>query len=216
MLDAVPDDSARRCCRRSASPRPSKAFPTLQDALQIPTLNIRGLASVLRRCRRAHDHSRSRDRGDRHPAGQGDARPTSSRSSAPHIAKQGYHSSTANPTTRRGRSTRKLARDRASDRRPSAFRTSPLGSAGARASSTAITQTLRRSRPCSCGRSAARCRSRRSSTRSGFPAMLVPTVNFDNNQHEENENLRLGTSSSIVTIAAVLRCERPCQATTQR
>ena len=26
----------------------------------------------------------------------------------------------------------------------------------------------------------------------GFPAILVPTVNFDNNQHEENENLRIG------------------------
>ena len=40
----------------------------------------------------------------------------------------------------------------------------------------------------------------------GFPALLVPTVNFDNNQHEENENLRLGTFfDSIVTIAAVLR-----------
>ena len=40
----------------------------------------------------------------------------------------------------------------------------------------------------------------------GFPALLVPTVNFDNNQHEENENLRLGTFfDSIVTIAALLR-----------
>ena len=40
----------------------------------------------------------------------------------------------------------------------------------------------------------------------GFPAMLVPTVNFDNNQHEENENLRLGAFfDSIVTIAALLR-----------
>jgi acetylornithine deacetylase/succinyl-diaminopimelate desuccinylase-like protein len=39
----------------------------------------------------------------------------------------------------------------------------------------------------------------------GFPALLVPTVNFDNNQHEENENLRLGTFfDSIVTIAAIL------------
>jgi len=40
----------------------------------------------------------------------------------------------------------------------------------------------------------------------GFPALIVPTVNFDNNQHEENENLRIGTFlDSIVTIAAVLR-----------
>jgi acetylornithine deacetylase/succinyl-diaminopimelate desuccinylase-like protein len=40
----------------------------------------------------------------------------------------------------------------------------------------------------------------------GFPAVLVPTVNFDNNQHEENENLRIGALlEGIVTIAAVLR-----------
>ena len=38
-----------------------------------------------------------------------------------------------------------------------------------------------------------------------FPAVLVPIVNFDNNQHEENENPRLGTFfEGIVTIAAVL------------
>jgi acetylornithine deacetylase/succinyl-diaminopimelate desuccinylase-like protein len=40
----------------------------------------------------------------------------------------------------------------------------------------------------------------------GFPAVIVPLVNFDNNQHEENENLRLGTFfDGIVTVAAVLR-----------
>ena len=36
----------------------------------------------------------------------------------------------------------------------------------------------------------------------GFPAVIVPVVNFDNNQHEENENLRLGNLfEAIVTIA---------------
>jgi acetylornithine deacetylase/succinyl-diaminopimelate desuccinylase-like protein len=40
----------------------------------------------------------------------------------------------------------------------------------------------------------------------GFPAISVPIVNFDNNQHGENENLRLGhLSRGIVTLAAVLR-----------
>ena len=39
----------------------------------------------------------------------------------------------------------------------------------------------------------------------GFPAILVPTVNFDNNQHEENENLRLGHFfQAIEIIAAVI------------
>jgi acetylornithine deacetylase/succinyl-diaminopimelate desuccinylase-like protein len=40
----------------------------------------------------------------------------------------------------------------------------------------------------------------------GFPAVLVPTVNFDNNQHEENENLRLGhLFQAIEIVAAILR-----------
>jgi len=42
----------------------------------------------------------------------------------------------------------------------------------------------------------------------GFPAILVPVVNFDNNQHEENENLRLGNLfRGVVTYAAVLRMQ---------
>ena len=39
----------------------------------------------------------------------------------------------------------------------------------------------------------------------GFPALAVPTVNFDNNQHSPNENVRLGHFfDSIVTMAAIL------------
>jgi acetylornithine deacetylase/succinyl-diaminopimelate desuccinylase-like protein len=39
----------------------------------------------------------------------------------------------------------------------------------------------------------------------GFPAISVPTVNFDNNQHAENENLRLGHFfRAITTMAALL------------
>ena len=39
----------------------------------------------------------------------------------------------------------------------------------------------------------------------GFPALAVPTVNFDNNQHSPNENVRLGHFfDSIVTMAAIM------------
>jgi acetylornithine deacetylase/succinyl-diaminopimelate desuccinylase-like protein len=42
----------------------------------------------------------------------------------------------------------------------------------------------------------------------GFPAVSVPTVNFDNNQHGENENLRLGHFfKSVGIIAAAMRLE---------
>jgi acetylornithine deacetylase/succinyl-diaminopimelate desuccinylase-like protein len=42
----------------------------------------------------------------------------------------------------------------------------------------------------------------------GFPAIGVPTVNFDNNQHSENENLRLGHFwNAIATIGALLQLD---------
>ena len=40
----------------------------------------------------------------------------------------------------------------------------------------------------------------------GFPVISIPVVNFDNNQHSENENLRLENLwKAIVTFADVLR-----------
>jgi acetylornithine deacetylase/succinyl-diaminopimelate desuccinylase-like protein len=40
----------------------------------------------------------------------------------------------------------------------------------------------------------------------GFPVISIPVVNFDNNQHSENENLKLDNLwKAIVTFAAVLR-----------
>ena len=44
MLDAVPEDGARMLETFGVA-APERAFPKLQDALQQPTLNIRGLAS---------------------------------------------------------------------------------------------------------------------------------------------------------------------------
>jgi acetylornithine deacetylase/succinyl-diaminopimelate desuccinylase-like protein len=40
----------------------------------------------------------------------------------------------------------------------------------------------------------------------GMPAIGVPVVNFDNNQHSNNENLRLGNLwNAIVSFAAILQ-----------
>jgi acetylornithine deacetylase/succinyl-diaminopimelate desuccinylase-like protein len=37
------------------------------------------------------------------------------------------------------------------------------------------------------------------------PAIVIPTVNFDNHQHSDNENVRLGhLFTSVVTVAALL------------
>jgi acetylornithine deacetylase/succinyl-diaminopimelate desuccinylase-like protein len=39
----------------------------------------------------------------------------------------------------------------------------------------------------------------------GVPAVGVPIVNFDNNQHGDNENLRLGNLwSGVVSLAGLL------------
>ena len=38
----------------------------------------------------------------------------------------------------------------------------------------------------------------------GFPAVVLPTVNFDNNQHEENENLRLGQFFQAIELIAIV------------
>ena len=45
MLDAVPED-AGEMLRTFGVAAPEQAFPQLQDALQYPTLNIRGLSSA--------------------------------------------------------------------------------------------------------------------------------------------------------------------------
>jgi acetylornithine deacetylase/succinyl-diaminopimelate desuccinylase-like protein len=40
----------------------------------------------------------------------------------------------------------------------------------------------------------------------GMPAIGVPVVNFDNNQHSDNENLRLQNLwDAVVSFAAVLK-----------
>ena len=40
----------------------------------------------------------------------------------------------------------------------------------------------------------------------GIPAVMVPTVNADNNQHAENENIRVGNYvEGVKTFLAILR-----------
>src|SRR5690606_30140001 len=48
------------------------------------------------------------------------------------------------------------------------------------------------------------------------PAILVPIVNFDNNQHEENENLRVGACFKGSGILAVVRAREPGRAAAGR
>ena len=81
MLDAVPDDSAEML-KTFGVAAPSKAFPAAAGRAAVPDAQRARPRQRPRRRRRADDHSRPRDRGDRHPAGQGNAARRSRREAA--------------------------------------------------------------------------------------------------------------------------------------
>jgi acetylornithine deacetylase/succinyl-diaminopimelate desuccinylase-like protein len=203
MLDAVPDDSAKMLQAFGVA-APEKAFPKLQDAMQVPTLNIRGLVSsfvgagartiVPDRATAAIDIRLVKETS-------GEDLVTKLRA---HIVKQGYHLVGGDPDDATRAKFGKLARLTPTGPMLEAIRTS-TSNPHARALVASMSRTF--------GQPPVQLRTLGGTVpiapfidALGFPALLVPTVNFDNNQHEENENLRLGTFfDSIVTIAAVLR-----------
>jgi acetylornithine deacetylase/succinyl-diaminopimelate desuccinylase-like protein len=203
MLDAVPEDGARMLETFGVA-APERAFPRLQDALQQPTLNVRGLASsfvgagartiVPDRATAALDLRLVRET----PAADLVAKLRA------HIEKQGFHLVEADPDAATRAKHGKLARLVQTGPVMNAFRT-PASDPHARAILGSMTRTF--------GAAPVQLRMLGGSVpiapfieALGFPALLVPIVNFDNNQHEENENLRLGALfDGVVTIAAVLR-----------
>ena len=203
MLDAVPDDSAKMLQTFGVA-APEKAFPKLQDAMQVPTLNIRGLASsFVGPGARTIIPDRATAAIDIRLVKETSGEDLVTRLRA-HIVKQGYHLVSAEPDDATRARYEKLARVTPTGPMLEAFRT-PASNPHARALVASITRTF--------GQPPVQLRTLGGTVpiapfidALGFPAVLVPTVNFDNNQHEENENLRLGAFfDSIVTIAAVLR-----------
>ena len=203
MLDAVPDDSARML-KTFGVAAPERAFPKLQDAVQVPTLNVRGLVSahvgagartiIPDRATAAIDirlvkETRGEDLLEKVRA---------------HVRAQGYFLVDGEPDDSVRAAHPKLARIAISETITNAFSTSP-GDPLARALVASIERTG--------GAPPVRLRTLGGTVpiapfidALGFPAVIVPVVNFDNNQHEENENLRLGhLFDAIVTMAAVLR-----------
>jgi acetylornithine deacetylase/succinyl-diaminopimelate desuccinylase-like protein len=203
MLDAVPDDSARML-KTFGVAAPERAFPKLQQAFQYPTLNIRGLSS-------AHVGAGARtiipDRGtaaiDIRLVKETPPEDLVAKLRA-HVEAQGFHVVDADPDDDVRARFSKIARLAIVGTSTKAFRTSP-SDPQARALTQAITRAY--------GTAPVAIRTAGGTVpiapfidALGFPAVLVPIVNFDNNQHEENENLRLGTwFDGIVTVAAVLR-----------
>jgi acetylornithine deacetylase/succinyl-diaminopimelate desuccinylase-like protein len=203
MLDAVPDDSARMLGAFGVA-APEAAFPKLQDALQAPTLNVRGLTSAF-----VGDGARTivPDRAtaaiDIRLVKETPAADLLAKLRA-HVVKQGYRLVDADPDEAARATYGKLARIAAKGTTTSAFRTA-TSDPRARAVIASLTRTY--------GQPPVQLRTLGGTVpiapfieALGFPAIVVPTVNFDNNQHEENENLRLATFfDSIVTIASVMR-----------
>jgi acetylornithine deacetylase/succinyl-diaminopimelate desuccinylase-like protein len=203
ILDAVPDDTARMLATFGVA-GPEKAFPKLQDALQYPTLNVRGMvSSFVGANARTIVPDRATAALDIRLVKETPAADLVAKLRA-HIEQQGYHLVDADPDEATRAKYGKIARLAISETVLNPFRT-PIADPRARALVTSLTRTF--------GEPPVQLRTLGGSVpiapfidALGFPAVLVPIVNFDNNQHEENENLRIGALlDGIVTIAAVLR-----------
>src|SRR6185369_7388895 len=185
---------------------PESGFPKLQDAMQVPTLNIRGLSSAfVGPGARTIIPDRATAAIDIRLVKETSGEDLVTKLSA-HVEKQGYHLVTGDPDDATRAKYGKLARLSLNGPILNAFRTS-TSDPRARALVASVTRTF--------GQPPVQLRTLGGTVpiapfieALGFPALLVPIVNFDNNQHEENENLRLGTFfDGIVTIAAILRME---------
>jgi len=203
VLDAVPDDSARMLSAFGVA-APERAFPRLQDALQYPTLNVRGLASAfVGASARTIVPDRAIAAIDIRLVKETPAQDLIAKLRS-HIAQQGYHLVDADPDDATRARHSKIARLSLDGPIITAFRT-PVSDPRARALVESLTRTF--------GQPPVQLRTLGGTVpiapfieALGFPALIVPIVNFDNNQHEENENLRVGSLlDGIVTIAAVMR-----------
>jgi acetylornithine deacetylase/succinyl-diaminopimelate desuccinylase-like protein len=207
LVAGVPDDG-ERMLRAFGVAAPERAFPRLQEAYQYPTLNVRGLAS-------AHVGAGARTIiPDRATAAIDirlvkETRPEDLIAKLhAHVRAQGYHLSDGEPGDDTRAQHPKIASVVVSETATNAFRTSP-----ADPQARAVVDALQRA----FGAPPVRLRTLGGTVpiapfieALGFPAVLVPVVNFDNNQHEENENLRLGHFfQAIEIVAAVIAGEAP-------
>ncbi len=201
VLDGVPDDH-EALMKLYGFARPDGVGDSLQEAIQYPSFNIRGLESgwVGAEARTAIP--------DRATASI-DIRPVPETPNddlfgkvVAHIRRQGYHIVHEEPDdATRARHARIVKVVRTTDLAP--YRT-PLGDPQAQTLVQALTRVW--------GEPPVRIRNFGSALpiapliqALGYPAVSVCTVNFDNNQHAPNENIRLGHFfRMIVTAATVL------------
>ena len=201
MLAAVPDDPASLMTLFGIA-APEREGLSLQEALQLPTLNVRGLSS-------AYVGADARTIIPDRAIAAIDIRLVVETPAdrmvklvRDHISAQGWHIVDAEPDDATRAKYSKIVRIQARGG-TNAYRTSPLLPV-AKQTVSALSAVF--------GEPPVRIRTSGGTVpitpfieALGFPAMSLPVVNFDNNQHGENENLRLGHFfRGVTTIAAVL------------
>ncbi|OFW03032.1 MAG: hypothetical protein A3I61_05400 [Acidobacteria bacterium RIFCSPLOWO2_02_FULL_68_18] len=202
MLDAVPDEPAG-LMKLLGIAAPERADLSLQQALQLPALNIRGLASgVIGGDATVVIPDRATAFLEVRLVKETPATAMADKLLA-HIRAQGYHVVHSEPDdetrSRYPRLAKVVLRGGAGD----AWRTPPLAPEAQRVTS-AVTRMLGEA-PVLIRTMGQRMSTARFIEAMGAPAIVLPTVNFDNNQAAENENLRLGhLFTGILTIAALL------------
>ncbi len=207
MLAAVPDDEAalEKLFGISAVEQPGLS---LQDAVQRPSLNIRGLSSgFVGAGARTIIPDRATADIDIRLVKETPSAAMLERVKA-HIAKQGFFIVDRDPDDATRAAHPRIVKLTVEGGETNAYRTSPLAPAS-RAVVAAITRMF--------GEPPVQIRTMGGTVpiapfiqAMGVPAIGVPIVNFDNNQHAENENLRVGTFfTGITTLAAVLTAPVP-------
>lgn len=203
ILDAVPDDASRLRRVLGIAEAEDPAL-SLQAALQRPTFNVRGLSSAfVGGSARTVVPDRATAAIDIRLVKETPAAGMVEKVRA-HLAKQGYHVVSEDPDDA----------TRAAHGRIVKLTVGPGGTNAYRTSATLpISMQLADALARTFGQPPVRIRTSGGTVpiapfidALGFPAISVPIVNYDNNQHGENENLRLGHfTRGIVTLAAVLR-----------
>lgn len=205
MLGAVPGDEAR-LLKAFGIAEAEQPGMTLQRALLRPTLNVRGLQSAFVGAQaRTIIPDRAVAEMDVRTLVETPGERLLARVAA-HVRAQGYTLVDAEPDDATRAKHSRLARIEPDPAPLQAFRTSPLLPESRRLAATLTRvwgtppvqlRTVGGSVPIAPFIQALR-----------LPAVLVPIVNYDNNQHEENENLRIGhLYRGIVTYAAMLRMQ---------
>lgn len=204
LIAAVPSEDAR-LLKAFGIAEPERDDVSLQMAFQRPTLNIRGMqSSFIGNDARTIIPDRAVAELDIRLVKETNGARMLDRLRA-HIVRQGYHVVDQDPddlTRARYPRIAKLSSPRRAA--TAAFRTSPLIPESRRV--IAALESVWGEPPVRIRTAGGTVPISQFIETLGFPAILVPIVNFDNNQHEENENLRLGNLfRGIVTYAAVLR-----------